>query len=173
MNKNNLRDLLIAEQITVDELALKSNVSKRDINRLLSDELATVTWHQAMSISDTIDKIILERRSYPNTPISSEDLMSDESIELQLARSRERIMRLKDLSNMLRSGNLEELENVPAYKRRQRPESLFITIDKGNTPDEEIATLLAEISLLYRMSGGSGINFEIQGIDTLQVSTYA
>ncbi|QEC50972.1 cell division protein FtsZ [Anseongella ginsenosidimutans] len=40
-------------------------------------------------------------------------------IEEQLQRSRERVMRLKDLSLKLRSSNgLSELENEPAYKRR-------------------------------------------------------
>ncbi|HYH57097.1 MAG TPA: cell division protein FtsZ, partial [Anseongella sp.] len=40
-------------------------------------------------------------------------------IEEQLQRSRERVMRLKDLSLKLRSSNgLAELENEPAYKRR-------------------------------------------------------
>jgi len=36
-----------------------------------------------------------------------------------LRKSRERIMRLKDLSMKLRTGNIQELENVPAYKRKE------------------------------------------------------
>lgn len=45
---------------------------------------------------------------------------TDESIEEQLRRSKERILRLKDLSIKLRSSNgLQELENEPAYKRKQ------------------------------------------------------
>ncbi len=45
---------------------------------------------------------------------------TDESIEEQLRKSRERILRLKDLSMKLRSANgLQELENEPAYKRKQ------------------------------------------------------
>jgi cell division protein FtsZ len=45
---------------------------------------------------------------------------TDESIEEQLRRSKERILRLKDLSIKLRSTNgLQELENEPAYKRKQ------------------------------------------------------
>lgn len=44
---------------------------------------------------------------------------SDGDIQEQLQRSRERVMRLKDLSLKLRSSNgLSELENEPAYKRR-------------------------------------------------------
>jgi cell division protein FtsZ len=42
-----------------------------------------------------------------------------ESIEEQLRKSRERIMRLKDLSMKLRNGNIQEMENVPAYKRKE------------------------------------------------------
>jgi len=50
---------------------------------------------------------------------SADDQKTDESIEEQLRKSRERIMRLKDLSMKLRSGNIQELENVPAYKRKE------------------------------------------------------
>ncbi|HEY0900416.1 MAG TPA: cell division protein FtsZ [Sphingobacteriaceae bacterium] len=45
---------------------------------------------------------------------------TDESIEEQLRKSKERILRLKDLSMKLRTANgLQELENEPAYKRKQ------------------------------------------------------
>lgn len=45
---------------------------------------------------------------------------TDESIEEQLRKSKERILRLKDLSMKLRTSNgLQELENEPAYKRKQ------------------------------------------------------
>jgi cell division protein FtsZ len=40
-------------------------------------------------------------------------------MEEQLRQSRERIMRLKDLSMKLRNGNIQEMENVPAYKRKE------------------------------------------------------
>lgn len=49
----------------------------------------------------------------------ADDLKTDESIEEQLRNSRERIKRLKDLSMKLRSGSIQELENVPAYKRKE------------------------------------------------------
>ena len=54
----------------------------------------------------------------PIIPASDEN-KTDESIEEQLRKSRERIMRLKDLSMKLRNGNLQEMENVPAYKRKE------------------------------------------------------
>jgi cell division protein FtsZ len=45
---------------------------------------------------------------------------TDDSIEEQLRKSKERILRLKDLSMKLRTSNgLQELENEPAYKRKQ------------------------------------------------------
>lgn len=49
----------------------------------------------------------------------ADDHKTDETIEEQLRKSRERIMRLKDLSMKLRAGNLQELESVPAYKRKE------------------------------------------------------
>lgn len=68
-----------------------------------------------------------------NTPVQSEqpesqqqpsygvdEYKTDDSIEEQLRKSKERILRLKDLSMKLRSTTgLQELENEPAYKRKQ------------------------------------------------------
>lgn len=49
-----------------------------------------------------------------------DDSMTDESVAEQLRKTRERILRLKDLSSKLRTTNgLVELENEPAYKRKQ------------------------------------------------------
>jgi cell division protein FtsZ len=55
----------------------------------------------------------------PVAAVNADENKTDESIEEQLRKSRERIMRLKDLSMKLRSGNIQELENVPAYKRKE------------------------------------------------------
>jgi cell division protein FtsZ len=55
----------------------------------------------------------------PEPVVGADDNKTDESIEEQLRKSRERIMRLKDLSMKLRSGNIQEMENVPAYKRKE------------------------------------------------------
>ncbi len=50
----------------------------------------------------------------------ADDDKSDDSIEDQLKKSKERILRLKDLSMKLRTSNgLQELESEPAYKRKQ------------------------------------------------------
>lgn len=55
----------------------------------------------------------------PVAVVGADDQKTDESIEEQLRNSRERIKRLKDLSMKLRSGSIQELENVPAYKRKE------------------------------------------------------
>ncbi len=55
----------------------------------------------------------------PEPIVGADDDKTEESMEEQLRKSRERIMRLKDLSMKLRSGNLQEMENVPAYKRKE------------------------------------------------------
>ncbi|WP_428328782.1 cell division protein FtsZ [Mucilaginibacter sp.] len=55
----------------------------------------------------------------PEITVGADDNKTDESIEEQLRKSRERIMRLKDLSMKLRSGNIQEMENIPAYKRKE------------------------------------------------------
>lgn len=56
----------------------------------------------------------------PVEAYSADQDKTDESIEEQLRKSKERILRLKDLSMKLRTTNgLQELENVPAYQRKQ------------------------------------------------------
>jgi cell division protein FtsZ len=60
-----------------------------------------------------------EAEPEPEPATDSDDHKSDETIEDQLRKSRERIMRLKDLSMKLRSGNIQEMENIPAYKRKE------------------------------------------------------
>ena len=56
----------------------------------------------------------------PMPVVGLDDDKSDESMEEQLKKSKERILRLKDLSMKLRTTNgLQELENEPAYKRKQ------------------------------------------------------
>lgn len=54
------------------------------------------------------------------TSVHPDENKTDDSIEEQLRKSKERILRLKDLSLKLRTANgLQELENEPAYKRKQ------------------------------------------------------
>jgi cell division protein FtsZ len=60
-----------------------------------------------------------EPEKEPEIVVGADDHKTDESIEEQLRKSRERIMRLKDLSMKLRNGNLQEMENIPAYKRKE------------------------------------------------------
>ena len=58
----------------------------------------------------------------PEVFASADDNKTDQTMEEQLRKSKERILRLKDLSMKLRStSGLQELEDVPAYRRRQMP----------------------------------------------------
>ena len=65
------------------------------------------------------EEVIPEPEPEPEPIVGADDHKTDESIEEQLRKSRERIMRLKDLSMKLRSGNIQEMENAPAYKRKE------------------------------------------------------
>lgn len=73
---------------------------------------------ESPSIPEVADEIV-EPAEEPEVVVGADDHKTDESIEEQLRKSRERIMRLKDLSMKLRNGNIQELENVPAYKRKE------------------------------------------------------
>jgi cell division protein FtsZ len=69
----------------------------------------------------SFEPVIAEKQPEPEPEpvVGADDHKTNESIEEQLRKSRERIMRLKDLSMKLRAGNIQELENVPAYKRKE------------------------------------------------------
>jgi len=56
------------------------------------------------------------------------------------------------------------LEGLEKYTGR---EQLQITVSPGTATPEQIGELLAEISILYRMMGGSGLNFSKENIDVL------
>jgi len=72
-----------------------------------------------MSFEPVMAEKLPEPEKEPEVIVGADDHKTDESIEEQLRKSRERIMRLKDLSMKLRNGNLQEMENVPAYKRKE------------------------------------------------------
>lgn len=71
----------------------------------------------------SIPEEVIEEQPAPVAPVeayNADQDKTDESIEEQLRKSKERILRLKDLSMKLRTTNgLQELENVPAYQRKQ------------------------------------------------------
>lgn len=103
------------------------------IKHNLMDEEPAVTENEASDIPEMVFKLaeppktfepvkekkLPEPEKEPEIIVGADDNKTDESIEEQLRKSRERIMRLKDLSMKLRSGNIQELENVPAYKRKE------------------------------------------------------
>ncbi|MDR3696625.1 cell division protein FtsZ [Mucilaginibacter sp.] len=71
------------------------------------------------SVESVKEQRMPEPEPEPEVVVGKDDHKTDESIEEQLRKSRERIMRLKDLSMKLRNGNLQEMENIPAYKRKE------------------------------------------------------
>ncbi|TSJ42871.1 cell division protein FtsZ [Mucilaginibacter corticis] len=84
-------------------------------------DLPEFTFKLAEPDTETIinQVAVVEEKVAEPEPVNADEHKTDESIEEQLRKSRERIMRLKDLSMKLRSGNIQELENVPAYKRKE------------------------------------------------------
>lgn len=108
-----------------EEQDAKDEVIKYD----LTDEVPQISEEPEMSeftfkVTETVmnfepAKAEVQQEPEPEPIANADDDKTDESIEEQLRKSRERIMRLKDLSMKLRNGNIQELENVPAYKRKE------------------------------------------------------
>lgn len=106
----------------------KAPEQKELIRHTLSDEIP-----QDMTTEESTEMVlkreevaeeklpVVEDQSEPEEEIPNPDEnKTDESIEEQLKKSKERILRLKELSMKLRTSNgLQELENEPAYKRKQ------------------------------------------------------
>jgi cell division protein FtsZ len=86
-------------------------------------EESEFTFKIADSVMDfnpvVVEEKIVMPEPEPAPVVGADDHKTDESIEEQLRKSRERIMRLKDLSIKQRSGNVIEMENTPAYKRKE------------------------------------------------------
>ena len=61
-----------------------------------------------------------ENNKVEETPVAgADDDKTNASIEEKLRNSKERIRKLKELSMKLRSGSIQDMENVPAYKRKE------------------------------------------------------
>jgi cell division protein FtsZ len=94
------------------------------------------------AVEEPVAAFVPQPELEPAPVVGLDDNKSNESIEDQLRKSRERIMRLKDLSMKLRNGNIQELENVPAYKRKeislqQTPASDESSISKFSLSDND------------------------------------
>jgi len=119
---------LFASSRTEEPLVIRHNLAEEqpaeeeEINE--SSEMAEMTFKVAEPVTGfgtlTEEKTAeVEEEHEPVIIAGADDNKTDESIEEQLRKSRERIMRLKDLSMKLRNGNIQELENIPAYKRKE------------------------------------------------------
>ncbi len=94
------------------------------VEKSVEFEIETEETEEAFEESEQLveDEILAEvqEEEIPMTWNNPDEDKTDESIEEQLRKSKERILRLKDLSMKLRTTNgLQELENEPAYKRKQ------------------------------------------------------
>jgi cell division protein FtsZ len=112
-------------------------------------EMTFKVTESVMAFEPVAEEKITEVEEEPEIIVGADDHKTDESIEEQLRKSRERIMRLKDLSMKLRNGNIQELENIPAYKRKE------IALQQPPASDE------SQISRFSLLSDSEG-NIEIR-----------
>lgn len=115
-----LFDLFVAH--TEESSDIKYNLVNDET--LVENEAVEITdMTYKLTETDTVFEVKEEKQpvseKQPEVVAGADDHKTDESIEEQLRKSRERIMRLKDLSMKLRNGNIQEMENIPAYKRKE------------------------------------------------------
>ncbi|MFM6976342.1 MAG: cell division protein FtsZ [Sphingobacteriaceae bacterium] len=104
--------VLLERESEIEEESAASTVAFEFELKMEERELSVET--QELEEEETIAEPTMELETHPDTN------RTNESVEEQLRKSKERIMRLKDLSMKLRTTNgLQELENEPAYKRKQ------------------------------------------------------
>ncbi len=107
-----------------DEIPLDLAHVEKSVEFEIETEETEEAFEGAFEESEQLveDEILAEvqEEEIPMTWNNPDEDKTDESIEEQLRKSKERILRLKDLSMKLRTTNgLQELENEPAYKRKQ------------------------------------------------------
>ncbi len=108
-------EIVAEEPKQVEEPAFQFEVKVAETEFVFETPIATIQ-------EDVVEEapIMLTPEPEPLETFSADQDKTDESIEEQLRKSKERILRLKDLSMKLRTTNgLQELENVPAYQRKQ------------------------------------------------------
>ncbi|HVS93109.1 MAG TPA: cell division protein FtsZ [Mucilaginibacter sp.] len=119
--QNDLFDLFAAKDDA--PAAVKYNLNEEEQAEPETASTEEITFKIADSVMSfepaKVEKLPEPEPEPEPAPAGADDHKTDETIEEQLRKSRERIMRLKDLSMKLRSGNIQELENVPAYKRKE------------------------------------------------------
>jgi len=115
-----LFDLFAAKEEAATE-TIKYNLAEEPAPAEAEEATEELTFRITDSVMqfEPVKEILPEPEPEPEPVVGADDHKTDESIEEQLRKSRERIMRLKDLSMKLRNGNIQELENVPAYKRKE------------------------------------------------------
>ncbi|ADY50724.1 cell division protein FtsZ [Pseudopedobacter saltans DSM 12145] len=97
----------VAEPISFD-------LPRTDTSNPINNSYQQNQYEQA-PVSQRVPETVSQHSTY-----GVDEHKTDDSIEEQLRKSKERILRLKDLSMKLRSTTgLQELENEPAYKRKQ------------------------------------------------------
>jgi cell division protein FtsZ len=106
--------------------AADNNIIKYDLNEEAPSAEENEPSEFTFKVTETVmnfEPAVAEVKAPEPEPepevVNADENKTDESIEEQLRKSRERIMRLKDLSMKLRNGNIQELENIPAYKRKE------------------------------------------------------
>lgn len=154
-----LFDLFAAKPQTTSEDTgvVKYNLQEEEpVARASESDVPEFTFKlsEPSALTDSINIENIEEEEHvpqevaPVAAKGADDNKTDESIEEQLRKSRERIMRLKDLSMKLRSGNIQEMENVPAYKRKE------IALQEPPASNE---TQVSRFSLLPDDEGKTGI----------------
>jgi cell division protein FtsZ len=96
----------LIEEEKVEEMEVEKSTFTFDV-KIAESEFSTPAFE--IEVEEEIEE-----------PIDVDAHKTDESMDEQLRKSKERILRLKDLSMKLRTSNgLQEMENEPAYKRKQ------------------------------------------------------
>ncbi len=113
---------LFAKADNNDEQVIRHSFEAEEVADEETSDMPEMTFKLTEETEMTFEVAVVEEiqpEPEPQPIVGADDHKTDESIEDQLRKSRERIMRLKDLSMKLRNGGIQELENVPAYKRKE------------------------------------------------------
>ena len=166
-----LRAVLREHYITVTQLSQDTGVSVEEISAIIDAEFTAAQIPNYKMYTSAIDRLTpkvqssIEEGGLPTAVMvkhrKNDGVLGDHARNLEV--------QINDLSNQLAYA----YHGIPIYKTalfKNHIGELIVSVDQCSASDDDVAELLADISVLYRMMGGSGINFEAAGIQQLTVA---
>jgi len=162
-NTHSLKALLEQANWSVEKLHVESGIPLWEITTLLDLGYSP----KNMRSVEVYERLTATLKEHITT-----NQINDLAADLNLASDsiQEQVKQLKEHLELKEYIDVPKMFEQSKMLKNDHPiNQIGISIDQGSASDDKIAELLADISILYRMMGGSGINFEPSGVHHIAV----